>query len=132
MSGVTVARAKSTGPLADAYLETVFLWTRDFDRMKEFYGGTLGLPITYQNPHFAALRAGRCSIALHAERELHTQSDNWHLEFLVKDIGSVAAELTHRGIAVGPIEKERFGKITTFRDPEGNVIGLEEPPKKHR
>ena len=127
-----MARAKATGPLAGANLETVFLWARDFDRMKSFYRDTLSLSVEYENPHFAALHAGRCSIALHLEREAHTRSDSWHVEFLVEDIAGVVAELATRGVRVEPIREERFGRITTFRDPEGNVIGLEEPPKRKR
>ena len=121
-----------SGPLSDAKLETVFLWVRDFKRMRAFYHETLGLPIAYENPHFADLRAGGCSIALHAEREPHTRSDSWHMEFLVKDIDAVVTELSRRGIDVAPIRSESFGRITTFRDPEGNEIGLEEPSKRGR
>jgi len=127
-----MARAKTTGPLTDANLETVFLWTRDFKRMREFYRETLGLPVGYENPHFAAFRAGPGSIALHAEREPHTRSDSWHMEFIVKDIDEVARELARRGVSVSPIREESFGRIATFRDPEGNEIGLEEPPRRKR
>jgi len=121
-----------SGPLADAKLETVFLWVRDFDQMRAFYHETLGLPIAYENPHFADLRAGGCSIALHSEREAHTRSDSWHMEFLVKDIEAVVTELSRRGVNVDSIRSESFGRITTFRDPEGNEIGLEEPAKRGR
>ena len=121
-----------SGPLSDAKLETVFLWVRDFKRMRAFYHETLGLPMAYENPHFADLRAGGCSIALHSEREPHTRSDSWHMEFLVKDIEAAVTELSRRGIDVAPIRSESFGRITTFRDPEGNEIGLEEPSKRGR
>ena len=127
-----MARAKAIGPLTDARLETVFLWTRDFDRMRTFYRDILGLPVTFENPHFAAFAAGRCEIALHEEREPHARSDSWHMEFHVDDIESVADGLAHRGVSVSPIREEPFGRIATFQDPEGNVIGLEEPPKRTR
>jgi len=54
------------------------------------------------------------------------------MEFLVEDIEGVVGELAARGVRVEPIREERFGRITTFRDPEGNVIGLEQPPKRKR
>ena len=130
--GSDIARTKATGPLTNARLETVFLWTRDFDRMRTFYRDIQGLPVTYENPHFAAFAAGRCEIAVHEEREPHVRSDGWHMEFLLDDIESVVAELASRGVAVSPVRKERFGRIATFQDPEGNVIGLEEPPKRAR
>src|SRR5438309_10054327 len=78
--GAWMARAKAIGPLTDARLETVFLWTRDFDRMRTFYRDILGLPVTFENPHFAACAAGRCEIARHQERESHARSDSWHME----------------------------------------------------
>ncbi|HYU05992.1 MAG TPA: VOC family protein [Thermoplasmata archaeon] len=127
-----MARKRSAGPLTDAKLETVFLWTRDFRAMRSFYHDVLGLAITYENPHFASLQGRGASIALHSEREAHSSGDNWHIEFLVDDIDAAVAELSRRGVATNPIREESFGRITTFRDPEGNEIGLEEPPRRAR
>ncbi|HEY4704816.1 MAG TPA: VOC family protein [Thermoplasmata archaeon] len=125
-------KAKLRGPLSDANCDEVFLWVRDFGRMKAFYHEVLGLPIMYENPHFADLNAGRLSIALHAERETHTAGNNWFMEFLVRDIDAVVAELARRGVSVGPVREEDFGRVTSFRDPEGNEIGLEEPRRSKR
>ena len=127
-----MARATTSGPLTDAKFQTLFIWTRDFPRMREFYHETLGLPIRYENPHFADFEAGSCSIALHAEREPHTRSDGWHMEFLVDDIEATAKELVRRGVAMSAIREESFGRIATFRDPEGNEIGLEQPARRKR
>ena len=127
-----MARKSSAGPLTDAKLETVFLWTRDFHAMRSFYHDVLGLTITYENPHFANLQGRGASIALHAEREAHSSGDNWHIEFLVDDLDAAVAELSRRGLVTDPIREESFGRITTFRDPEGNEIGFEEPPRRAR
>ena|SRR6266496_2562739 len=127
-----MAPKSSTGPLTDAKLETVFLWTREFRAMRSFYHDVLGLAITYENPHFANLQGRGVSIALHAERAAHSSGDNWHIEFLVDDIDAAVAELSRRGVVTAPIRDESFGRIATFRDPEGNEIGLEEPPRRKR
>ena len=127
-----MARRKSSGPLTHASFEEVFVWVRDFKGMRDFYHDTLGLPIVYENPHFAELKAGAASIALHAEREGHRVGDNWFMEFRVEDIDAIVAELSRRGIRVAPISDEDFGRVTSFRDPEGNEIGLEQPPKRSR
>lgn len=127
-----MARAKPAGPLTDANLETVFIWARDFKGMRAFYHDILGLPITYENPHFANLKGRGMSIAIHAERQGHARGNNWHIEFLVKDIDRTVAELSRRGVTVGPTQRESFGRIAVFRDPEGNEIGLEEPPRRKR
>src|SRR5437879_10455456 len=100
--GAWMARAEAIGPLPDARLETVFLWTRDFDRMRPFYRDILGLPVTFENPHFAAFAAGRCERALHEERQPPARRDSWHMEFLVDDIESVADGLAHRRGSVSP------------------------------
>jgi predicted enzyme related to lactoylglutathione lyase len=127
-----MARAKPVGPLTNANLETVFLWARDFKAMRAFYHEVLGLPITYENPHFASLKGRGASIAIHAERQGHARGSNWHIEFLVEDLDAAVAELSRRGVTVGPTQQESFGRIAVFRDPEGNEIGLEEPPRRKR
>lgn len=127
-----MVRAKASGPLATARLETVFLWVREFKRMREFYHETLGLPIAFENPHFAELRAGHVSVALHGEREPHVRGNGWHMEFVVDNIDAVVSRLSRRGVSVDPVRDETFGRIASFRDPEGNEIGLEEPPGRHR
>src|SRR6266508_7047707 len=101
-----MARKRSAGPLTDAKLETVFLWTRDFRAMRSFYHDVLGLAITYENPHFANLHGRGASIVLHAEREGHTSGDNWHIEFLVDDIDAAVAELLHLGVVTDPLREE--------------------------
>lgn len=125
-----MARAQPSGALSGAKLDTVFLWVRDFQRVRDFYHEVLGLPIAYENPHFADLRAGGCSVALHAERKPHRRGDSWHMEFLVDDLDRVVAALSRQGVAVDPVRTESFGRITLFRDPEGNEIGLEEPKRR--
>src|SRR6266508_4402587 len=96
-------RNTPSGPLAGAKLETVFLWTRDFGAMRAFYHEVLGLPITYENPHFVNLQGRGASIALHAEREEHSSGDNWHIEFLVDDLATPRRESS----AWRPIRSER-------------------------
>ena len=129
-----MARAKEplAGPLSNARLDEFFLWVRDFPRMRVFYHETLGLPIAYENPHFAELEAGAVSIALHAEREPHAAGTNSFIGFTVRDIDAVVEGLRRRGVKVPPVQEEAFGRITSFRDPEGNEIGLEEPPRRKR
>jgi len=129
---MTRTKTTGTGPLSNARLEEYFLWVRDFPRMRTFYHETLGLPIRYENPHFAELPAGAGSIALHAERERHAAGTNSFMGFTVRDIDAVVEGLQQRGVDVAPIQDEQFGRITSFRDPEGNMIGLEEPPRRRR
>jgi predicted enzyme related to lactoylglutathione lyase len=120
------------GPLAHARIETVLLFTLEFDRMLRFYRDTLGLRVRYANDHFAELSAGGgAGISLHAGADASGQPDtNVMIEFIVKDVDSTVRALTARGLTLAPVQVEAFGKITHFFDPEGHQIGLEEP-KRH-
>jgi len=127
-----VARGKPSSPLAAASLTEVFLWARDFPRLRDFYHEVMGLPIGYENPHFCRLKAGKGAIDLHAEREPHRVGDNWFLHFEVADLDAVVRGLKARGVSVGAIRAEDFGRVCSLQDPEGNEIGLEESPRKRR
>lgn len=121
---------KPVGPMASANLSEIFLWVRDLPNMVAFYHETLGLRIAYQNPRFAELRARGAGIALHAGRKSRPGTgSHWFLHFRVRDIDAVVRSLRRRGVKVGRIRKEPFGRVTGFYDPEGNEIGLEEPPR---
>jgi len=121
--------AKAKGPLGDANLSEVFLWVRDLPKMRAFYHETLGLAVAYENPRFAELRTRGAGIALHAGRKSRLREEShWFLHFRVRDLNAVVRSLRRRGVKVGRIRNEPFGRVTGFHDPEGNEIGLEEPP----
>jgi len=121
---------KAKGPLGSANLSEVFLWVRDFPKMRAFYHETLGLALAYENPRFAELRTKGAGIALHAGRKSRPKEEShWFLHFRVRDLDGVVRSLRRRGVKVGRIRNEPFGRVTAFRDPEGNEIGLEEPPR---
>jgi catechol 2,3-dioxygenase-like lactoylglutathione lyase family enzyme len=42
------------------------------------------------------------------------------------DIASAHAQLTERGLAISPIEKQPYGQEATFNDPDGNGWVLQE------
>ena len=122
---------KRTGPLSKARLETVFLWVKDFKRMRRFYHETLGLPIGYESADFAEVRTKGASIALHAGRKTVGKANgHWFMEFIVADLDAVVKTLRARKVRCAPIREESFGRITSFADPEGYEIGLDEPPRR--
>jgi len=119
---------RTVGPLEDAKFSGVFVWVKDLPKMRSFYHETLGLPIGFENPRFVELRTKGVPIALHAGRKaVRKAKAHWFLEFLVGDLDMVVTDLRARGVTCAPIRKEPFGRITSFADPEGNEIGLEEP-----
>ncbi|MCI4349224.1 MAG: VOC family protein [Thermoplasmata archaeon] len=120
------------GPLRSSRIETILIFTRDFDRMLQFYRDTLGLTVGYSSPNFAELSAGSgAGIALHRDGATGTSPDgDVMIEFLVEDLATTVGMLTANGVSTDPIRSESFGKISGFRDPEGHRIGLEEPRRR--
>ncbi len=115
------------GPLQDAKFSEVFVRVKDLAKMRSFYHETLGLSIGFENPRFVELRTKGVPIALHTGRKaVGKAKPHWFLEFLVRDLDAVVTDLRAHGIECAPIRNESFGRITSFADPEGNEIGLEE------
>jgi|SRR2546422_8425956 len=118
------------GPLEGARFSEVFVRVRDLPSMRAFYHETLGLPVAFENSRFVELRTNGVPIALHVGRTSASKSrPHWFMEFIVKDLDATVKALRVRGVECEPIRKEPFGRITTFTDPEGNEIGLEEPSR---
>jgi len=90
-------------------------------------------------PNFSEGRRGQVIDALadaiahtRGVRLLDVQSDESHNRCVISfvgDLDGVVRSLRRRGVKVGRIRNEPFGRVTAFRDPEGNEIGLEEPPR---
>jgi catechol 2,3-dioxygenase-like lactoylglutathione lyase family enzyme len=98
------------------------IYVDDLPAMIGFYAGTLGLTVVRQNDALATLAAGGGAvIVLHRGRpEGACDETHGFLQFLVADIDTCAAAL---GVAV---EDRPYGRYARLRDPEGNVVGLEQ------
>src|SRR2546427_622712 len=121
------AMAPPEGLLASAKFSEVFVWVKNLRKMRAFYHETLGLPIAYENERFVELRTGGVPIALHSGRKAVGRSKpHWFLEVVVRDLDATIRMLRARGVTCERVREEPFGGISSFVDPEGNVIGLEE------
>lgn len=120
----------AAGPLATARLDEVILYVDDLPRMLEFYRDVLGLREQARHERLAALRGdGGAEIVLHAGRDGTTTGNKvWFPQFIVADIDTAVSGLRERGVEVGDVEERPYGRYVRFRDPEGNVVGLEQPP----
>jgi len=110
------------GPLHDAVLGEVVIYVDDLPAMTRFYADTLGLRVVRRNEALAKLAAGGgAEIVLHRGRpEGACDETHGFLQFLVPDIDACAAAL---GVTV---EDRPYGRYARLRDPEGNVVGLEQ------
>jgi catechol 2,3-dioxygenase-like lactoylglutathione lyase family enzyme len=103
--------------------------TQDFDRAREFYGETLGLPFGKQwgNMPGAEYETGTLTIAV-------MQSDAFGIEFRphghpvalhVDDVEAARAELESKGVEFAADTMDSgVCHMAHFRDPDGNVLML--------
>jgi catechol 2,3-dioxygenase-like lactoylglutathione lyase family enzyme len=113
-----------------------FAGVSDLDRARRFYGDTLGLPITEENPFAVVADANGTMLRLTAV-EQPAAAPYTVLGWNVADIGSMIDELTARGVRFtryeGMEQDERGiwtapggAKIAWFLDPDGNNLSLTE------
>ena len=112
-----------------------FVPVRDLVAARAFYGGTLGLPVTDENPFAVVLDAGGTMLRLTEVPDLQPQPftvAGW----AVPDIDTAVDALAGRGVAFtrydGMDDQDDKGIWTTpggdrvawFTDPDGNTLSL--------
>ncbi len=113
------------------------LATRNFDRLRDFYTETLGLPVLggFPGERILFIRAGSTAIELIEEGtpDRPTGRTGWsHLALEVADLAVAHANLTARGVSfhIPPDAYPPMSptvRIAFFRDPDGNEIELIQP-----
>lgn len=113
-----------------------FVGVSDLDRASQFYGETLGLPITERSPVALVADANGTMLRLTAV-ERPVAAPYTILGWNVADIASTIDQLTARGVhftRYEGIEQDKRGvwtapggaKIAWFLDPDGNNLSLTE------
>jgi catechol 2,3-dioxygenase-like lactoylglutathione lyase family enzyme len=106
----------------------------DLERAKAFYGGTLGLPMLWENPASVRYDAGGGS-QLSVFRRGPSLADHTLAHFEVDDIDATVQELGSKGvvfidytegplITTGHIAQIGPARGAWMHDPDGNVLGL--------
>jgi catechol 2,3-dioxygenase-like lactoylglutathione lyase family enzyme len=106
----------------------------DQDRSKKFYTETLGLQVVAEEEmasgnHWVEVgpAGGETSISLTTWLESMVPGSIRGLILLTEDIQADYEELEGRGVEfLGPIEQQHWGKFVQFKDPDGNVLVLQE------
>lgn len=106
----------------------------DQNRSKTFYTDTLGLELITEEDMPSGLRwvevglpGGETSISLVTWLESMQPGSLRGLILLTDDIRADHDELSHKGVEfLGPIEEQHWGKFVQFKDPDGNVLVLQE------
>lgn len=121
-------------------VQDVYLFAQDMERAIRFYRDLLGLAVTYNDGHWAALDVGGVRVGL------HLTEDRRAVPSLPKDAGGAkaGATLTFRSTNIdedvarlrtvgvrflGSIHRADWGAVIAFEDPDGNVLKLMQPPE---
>lgn len=116
-----------------------FVATTDAARARAFYEGVLGLRLLADEPYALVFDAAGTTLRIAKVREL-TPAPHTVLGWEAADIAAVADALAARGAAFERypgFEQDARGvwtspagaKIAWFRDPDGNLLSLTEPPR---
>ena len=113
-------------------VSVVWLPVTDMGRAVRFYSETLGLEVQDQQDEWSQLKVGGLQVGLNARDEESPGGDGGAVLAFQPDGGIDAAveELEGNGVEfAGGISDHPWGRIATFKDPDGNDLQLYEPPK---
>jgi len=119
-------------------VQDVYVYVADMERAIRFYRDLLGLAVTYNDGHWAALDVGRVRFGLHA-------TGGKPIPSISRDAGGAKAGATLtlrstkldddvdrlRSVGVrflGEITRADWGAVVAFEYPDGNVLKLMQPP----
>ena len=111
-------------------ISTVWLPVTDMNRALEFYGDTLGLDIEQQDDEWSMVLAGHVRIGLNGRPEEAAGGEGGAvIAFgVAEEIEDAIESLKADGVEIaGDVTEHPWGKVATFRDPDGNELQLYEP-----
>jgi predicted enzyme related to lactoylglutathione lyase len=108
----------------------VWLPVRDIDQAVDFYVGTLGLEQRQKESKWAQLDANGLGIGLNAN-ESPSGDGGAVIAFQTEgDLEDAVQRLQGQGVEFpGEISEHPWGRVASFKDPDGNDLQLYEPPK---
>jgi predicted enzyme related to lactoylglutathione lyase len=110
-------------------INVVWLYVRDMGRSTAFYRDVLGIPLQGDGDWVEATFPDGVRFALHqAHGDVSPGTIKVDLE--VADIDDAVGRLHAAGVEVGEVAREPFGCVAEFRDPDGYVLELFQPPTK--
>lgn len=105
----------------------------NMDRAVDFYQNALGLKLLFKREDWSEFEIGGQRFALRkvGNSPQNSMPGGAVISFQAEPIEDVIASLKKRGTPF--IEELRvfdYGKLATFADPDGNRVGLYQPPEK--
>ena len=103
----------------------------DLDRAVEFYQKVLGIKPLFHRKDWAEFKIEGQRFALQKVNTPKMEHTGATLYFMAQPIDDNIERLKNIGAKpLGSIEIHSYGKLAQFKDPEGNIFGLYEPPVK--
>lgn len=117
----------------DMKLELVILPVSDTDRAKSFYVDTIGFHADHDQRVSDSLRfvqltppGSACSIAFGEGLTDAPAGSVKGLQMVVADADEARRELMERGLDVGEVDEQPWGRFLYFHDPDGNGWTLQQ------
>jgi predicted enzyme related to lactoylglutathione lyase len=110
----------------------VWLPVTDMQRAVAFYGDTLGLAVTEHDNDWSEVDANGVKIGLNGSEPESPHGDGGALVAFQPDgeIDEIVQRLRDAGVEfAGEISEHPWGRIVPFKDPDGNDLQLDEPPR---
>jgi len=111
-------------------VSVVWLPVTDTARSVNFYGQTLGMEVAQQEEQWAELQAGTLRIGLNGREQEAPGEGGAVIAFRAEGaIDAAVEELQGKGVEfVGGVSDHPWGRVASFKDPDGNDLQLFEPP----
>ncbi len=112
-----------------------YLWvpTTDMNRAVEFYKNLLGFKLLFKREDWSEFNIGGQRLALCKVDSLHPSRTSPGISFTAQPIEQVMQSLRAKGVTfIEELQVYPYGKLVHFQDPDGNVLGLYEPPPEKK
>ncbi|GJL78086.1 MAG: hypothetical protein NPINA01_10750 [Nitrospinaceae bacterium] len=112
-----------------------YIWypTTDMDRAVEFYQDLLGLKLLFKEADWSEFLVSGQRLALCKVDEIvpRKSSPGAGVSFTAQPIEQTIDALFQKGVTfLEGVKVYPYGKLAYFHDPDGNVLGLYEPPPR--
>ncbi|MGI5130769.1 VOC family protein [Pseudonocardia sp. CA-107938] len=119
-------------------LELVAVPVTDVDRAKAFYTGKIGFVADIDHTVHEGLRfvqltppGSACSVVIGVGTTEMAPGSQKGLTMVIPDADAAHAELAARGVEVGAVDEQPWGRFVRFADHDGNTWALQQLPQRH-
>lgn len=108
-------------------------YATDMERSVDFYQNILGFTLLFKRDDWSEFSIGGQRLAIRKvdKVEKHLMAGGAVISFETTSIESLVAFMKGKGVRFAEeIQSYSYGKLTSFFDPDENLLGLYEPPKE--